>query len=1205
MRFLFVFVIALITLTPVFGQNDDCHRSTEGTDFWFGFMESRWYHENSHYLEITVTAREATSFIISIGPNEVLFNNGNPLHLLDNESRQIRIPWEQVEAIGSEIIQDKGIHLVSEKPVNVYALNFDNNSADVAVIYPKESLGYEYFAMCYSPHIHESNGYYGNGRNSEFLIVASEDSTTVNITPSVVTDGLKPANSIFSVLLNKGQVYQVQSMNFNNLAGQGDLTGSYVNSNKPIAFFSGSLATTIPATSSTSAWDHLYEQIPPIQTWGKEYYVVPLRSREQDLYRVMAARDSTTITIEGNSPVTLNRGEFYEFILYHNQPSKISADKPILVVQFSQSQSVDFIYTGRDGDPFMIVLSPTSQSKNDVTFVAYDSNQIKKYFVNIITLTEETQNIVFDNHPITNSFTPFSDGIYSYAQIEIDPREYRIYNKNPDRGFLAYVYGFGGVESYGYGVGFNLNLVLDIKESIDFDGDTLLLCHGDSRTLDAGPYFDNYQWNTGDSTQKLLVYEEGKYSITASTIDGCILHDSIFITVSHPTTNIGPDTAFCYPETIQLDATNSGLHVYQWQTGDSTSVITADKTDMYHVTVFDYHGCRARDTMFLEVYPLPTLEIVADKLICGDTVAELKVNISGVEDNIWSDGSFIWSVDKPGSLTFSNMSHTEADIKVSEWGEYIIGYELTTIDGCVVIDTFTIQLYPNPTSEFTFIEDPYDKCSGYTRQVLFIGDATENGNFYWDFGGSQMIDSLGWQNFTVSVGTFQSNPFISLYVEENGCWSNTSSDTIGANPDFQLLTEKSRGCDSTTINFIGDLKKVDALRFEWDFGDGSPVSNDQSVSHFYSEAGFYDVGLTITNYLTQCKLSFTIDSMVKIFTTPEALFSADPEYCYPDSFEVEYLNVIDSSICYWSFEDCHQTGGSNHIVQGIIDQPTGYISLVVDEFGCVSDSVKMKVKRNPHFDFYTDFAEGCQPYTFELIADPPSNDSLDFTWILDSLPHPEGNSFVQTLSEYGKYGFELQGISSITGCASTVTKNDWITVHPKPLSNFYVDYEIATVKHPTIQFTDSSIYGVNYYWDFDDDEFSEFQNPSHEYLEIGEYYPQLITETEFGCLDTSVMLIQILAFDVFTPNAFRPDSEIEENREFMPLGVGADPNRFHIQIFDRWGQIVFESKSFDNKWDGKMRNGDNAPMGNYIWISNFFDVQGYEHSQKGQVILVR
>ncbi len=1201
MKILAISYLFLILPSLVLSQVDDnCKRSTEGTEFWFAFMESRTYH-NRHFVEITVTARERTKFVLYYGKYTQTY--------IVEANSNVRVKpyhWYDVEAEGSENIQQRAIHLVAENPVNVYALNWDRNSADVAVIYPIESLGYEYFAMCYAPHIHTNGMNYGNGRNSEFLIVATKDETTVEITPSVVTDGGKPADSVFTVLLDQGDIYQVQSMNdYDALEGEGDLTGSHVKADKPIAFYSGSLATTVPADDGVTAWDHLFEQIPPLYSWGKEFYAVPLKTREQDRYRIMAAQNNTSVFITGREPIYLNRGDFAELTLQHDDPKRIYADKPVMVAQFAQSRSVDQDFTGGDGDPFMIILSPTSQSKNDVTFVAYDSDQIVNYSVNIVTLTEETGNMFLDGNNIQSEFKPFPEGDYSYTQISITPGTHRINNSNPDRGFLAYVYGFGGVESYGYGVGFNLDIILDISESIGFSGDSVQLCYGDSELLDAGPYFDDYQWNTGDSSQTLLVSEEGKYALTATTADGCILTDSIYIFVSHPITNIGVDTAFCSPNTLQLDA-GPGFESYIWQTGDTTQTIIAGETGDYHVVAYDEFGCSAKDTMHLEVYPLPDITLDGETHLCGERQSSISATITNAPDYVWDyDGGVAWSSNKPDSLNILQVDRENVNLSSDYWGEYEISMDITTINQCNTHAVHKVGYFEIPTSDFEPVENPDSTCHKYNREIQYIGNATEGANFYWDFGGLHLFDTLGFQYYVVSVPPFSTALDISLHVEQNGCISpDTSYLTIGANPDFELLTGKSRGCDSTTIYFEGRLGHEDDLLFEWDFGDGSPISNARQPIHFYDQTGFYDVGLTITQNLSGCQIGFTIDSMIKVFPTPTAEFSIDPTTCYPDTTEVIYLNAIDSSICYWSFEDCHQVGGNNHTIDVAIDEPTASITLVVDEYGCFSDTATKALKRNPHFDFYTDNLEGCQPYTLEIFADP-FDEFLEFTWITDFMPYPEGNSLLTTLQDSGAFGFELVGTSTETGCSATVIKDGWVFVHPKPISNFTVDYEVATIEHPTIQFADSSIFGFNYYWDFDDGNTSEEKNPTNEYLEIGEYYPQLITESDFGCLDTSTMLIQILPFDVFTPNAFRPDSDIPENRVFMPVGVGADPNRFLLQIFDRWGQIVFESKSFDHKWDGKMQNGDNAPMGNYVWITHFFDIQGYEHYQKGQVLLVR
>ncbi|MCF6358032.1 MAG: PKD domain-containing protein, partial [Draconibacterium sp.] len=913
-----------INFSAVSQEPDPCKKSTEGTDFWFGFMESRW-HSNNHKLEITVTAREATTFEIFYGPDSIPLA-ANPIPVDADNQTTILIDDELVEAKGSEIIENKGILLISKKPVNVYALNYDRRSSDVAVIYPTASLGTEYFAICYEPNV---NG--KTGKNSEFLIVATEDATTIDITPSMVTDQKKPKDTTFTITLNKGQVYQVQSENIKDAIGEGDLTGSHILADKPVALFSGSYGTTIPATQGTSAWDHLYEQIPPVHSWGRKFYNIPLIPRQGDIYRILAAEDNTKVVINNSAtPIELDKGEFYEVKLENYDPSYLHADKKILVAQYSRSMSAD---AGTVGDPFMIILSPATQAVNDVTFVAYSSSVITQYYINIVARTAETSQILLDGNSIQNHFKPYANSEYSYAQISLNPETYHIWGKTEKIGFLAYVYGFGNIESYGYGVGFNLDLTLDLGGSIDFENDTSKLCFGERLTLDAGPYFDTYVWNTEETTQQIIVDKEGTYSVKTTTTEGCNLEDSVYVLVSSPTVEIGDDDEGCSPHSIELDATDN-FEKYVWQNKNNDTLSTeqkyiASQTDEYHITVYNEYNCPARDTMNLVVFPVPKIKIDGETLICGAKISELSVSITDTPDSVWNyDGSFTWSSDNP-ALTFSEETHTSAKIEVTDWGEYKIYYDLKTINNCFAGDTFLVRFHQTPTSYFDYVDNPDDECEGYYREVLYGGNATQNADFYWDYGGSKVIDSIDWNNFTVSLGAYNSNPFLQLFVEEDGCWSDTTIRSLGANPDFILETEKARGCDSLTVLFKGTLGVEDSLLFEWDFGDGSPISNLQEVEHFYSEIGFYDVSLLITNLLSGCQIGFQIDSMIKVFPTPTAAITADQSFCYPDSADVIYTHNIDSSICYWDFEGAHQSGNGNDSITVILDNPFGNVILTV------------------------------------------------------------------------------------------------------------------------------------------------------------------------------------------------------------------------------------------------------------------------------------
>jgi gliding motility-associated-like protein len=419
-----------------------------------------------------------------------------------------------------------------------------------------------------------------------------------------------------------------------------------------------------------------------------------------------------------------------------------------------------------------------------------------------------------------------------------------------------------------------------------------------------------------------------------------------------------------------------------------------------------------------------------------------------------------------------------------------------------------------------------------------------------------------------------------------------------------MNTEKSRGCDSATIYFSGELITPDTLKFEWNFGDGSPVNNMQNPSHFYTSVGSFDVGLVITNEINGCKVGYTIDEMVKIYPTPEIEIAVDPEFCNDNTVEVFYIQNIDSSFCTWDFNGtAHQVGDGNDSITVFLDKQIATIRLQVEEYGCVSDWAEATAKRKPVFDITTDLSEGCEPLLV-LARAVSTDEQLDYQWLTDSLIS-NGNEQYFILPEAGKYDFKLAAKSSLTGCTDTLTKHDLVLVHPKPEALFEVDYPVAIIEHANLNFTNFTPDVDFFDWDFADGFTSTEENPQHTFTKINKYPVELIVESEFGCKDTTMLEIEIVPFNVYTPNAFRPDSDIPENREFMPVGAGVDPNIFMLKIFNRWGELIFESNSPDYKWNGKTKNSHPAPAGNYIWKAEFNDIQGFSHSMKGQVLLVR
>ena len=402
-------------------------QTTTGKDFWLGFM----YNDASphHPVELTIylSSGAITQGTISI-PNAKW---SQPFKVDPTKGTKIVVPTDLAMARGSETIQPRAIHIESDDTVACFALNYSAQTSDASVILPTKVLGKEYRVMAYTP----------TNYPSELMVVPTLDSTEVEITPSAKTlSGHKP-DIPFTVILSRGEVYQVQS--------DGDLTGSRIIASKGVAVFGGSACASVPAKQDFS--NHLFDEMYPLSAWGKQLITVPLKTRKGDTFRILASEDSTLILIDSEKH-WLNAGRFYETIL--STPTLIRGSKPIAVAQFSNSEMWD---NTEDADPFMTMLSPNEQMQTRVMFNAFESKVINAYYLNILARSSGKRSILLDGKSIYRDLkTVQSDTNYCYAQLKITAGDHIII---ADSGFIGYVYGYGPAESYGYSAGASIKAI--------------------------------------------------------------------------------------------------------------------------------------------------------------------------------------------------------------------------------------------------------------------------------------------------------------------------------------------------------------------------------------------------------------------------------------------------------------------------------------------------------------------------------------------------------------------------------------------------------------------------------------------------------------------------------------------------------------------------------------------------------------------------
>jgi hypothetical protein len=417
------------------------------------------YNQNEDRFYLTLTYQELYIASVRDSATVTITSRNYPnwkkvFNLLPRQAVTYRISQELDSCImyGSEYISDLAFKVVSTSPIVVYGLNHKEFSADAFMTMPRNVVGMEYRIMSY----HNSSITSIDQKPSQFGVIAFEDNTTVTIVPTYVTASGRPANVPFEIRLDSGQAYQVQAA----WDYDGDLSGSIVRSDKPVAVFGAHVRAEVPFgfrvpdNSAITSRDHLVEQLPPISAWGKSFAMTKIEPGVLgDLIRVMALEDNTTVKMNGTNWSTINANRFDDVII--QGPTAFESDKPVLVAALAHTTHT---YLGV-GDPFMAIVPPVNQAYNDYTF--FNSSDPAYVQQRLIVVTEQSGvgDIRLDGTVIpAASYTPLSTTMegrnYSIAEVSVTAGRHDIIGNGIDQnGFTILAYGVGQADSYGYTAG--------------------------------------------------------------------------------------------------------------------------------------------------------------------------------------------------------------------------------------------------------------------------------------------------------------------------------------------------------------------------------------------------------------------------------------------------------------------------------------------------------------------------------------------------------------------------------------------------------------------------------------------------------------------------------------------------------------------------------------------------------------------------------
>lgn len=277
------------------------------------------------------------------------------------------------------------------------------------------------------------------------------------------------------------------------------------------------------------------------------------------------------------------------------------------------------------------------------------------------------------------------------------------------------------------------------------------------------------------------------------------------------------------------------------------------------------------------------------------------------------------------------------------------------------------------------------------------------------------------------------------------------------------------------------------------------------------------------------------------------------------------------------------TNGSNQLSLSPIQDTLISVYNVLN--GCSSDTISAQITVNPLpvSTINASVGQGCVP--LEVVFNPDNTTYDSYTW--QSNNQNIGTAVPLTYEFFSAGTYNITLTTTLNGCNSTSTLANPILVEAYPIASFEPSSAVFMEQNQGLSFWNNSSAAQSYFWDFGDGATSEefapyhlFNNDVNEQLMV-----TLIASSSLGCNDTATYTI---AFDpglvYYIPNTFTPDGD-QENQTFTPIFTyGIDPNNYSLEIYNRWGQLIFESQNPEVGWDGTYSTqGHQCQNGTYTY----------------------
>ncbi len=541
--------------------------------------------------------------------------------------------------------------------------------------------------------------------------------------------------------------------------------------------------------------------------------------------------------------------------------------------------------------------------------------------------------------------------------------------------------------------------------------------------------------------------------------------------------------------------------------------------------------------------------------------------------------------------------------------------------------TKNVQIYHRPKALFAV--DRTISCPPFDIQIT-NNSVTSNATYYWDFGDGQQENTSSkapfvhrYTNSGINVAEYLLNL---RAVSNHGC-DDEASLTVSVYPKVTAAFDyDAAGCSPLVANFTN--RSLNANFYKWEFGDGKVSVADHPSIRFVN-TGANDLSVfarLIATSVYNC--SDTLVKSVTVYGQPAAEFDPSPVFQvfrpFPQVQITNYSNWQSAWNYAWNFDDgttstdkspqfvkTYQTWGRNERNNEFNITMRAYNPLHPQCADTVSHIIRI-MPPLPEIQITNNNPNGCEPYEvgFKTVYQYAYTDS--FYWDFGDGTFSREVEPVHVYQHAGTYTVQV----TVTGDGGKNTAYKTVVVHPTPVAEFDVAPRVALLPDAVVKGFNKSQLAVSYLWDFGDGGISTEKDPEHLYKKLGKFTIKQTVWSEYGCVD-SITKPEIVSVEgegmIEFPNAFTPNmagpsdghyanlTDQNINDIFHPKYAGV--KEYHLEIYTRWGEKIFECDDVTIGWDGYYK-GKLCKQDVYVWKAKGKFWNGREFMKAGDVTLL-